>query len=310
VRSRPRSMPRRLWRDLRLAFLVSLTCWSCTTRNPAFEATPGPIAPDAGLEISDAAAALPPDLRPVAPDQTSVLDAAAPEDTATPVTPDLPVVLPPDAAPDLPADRGPPGTALLVVGETTLAPGDKQLKASLMRLGFAVVARDGQAAVTSDALGRSLVVISGSAWSDDVGAKFRDVPVPVVVFDCAVFGPMKLTGTKEGTDFDSVDDQRLMIVDDTHPLAGGLSGLVTVASAQLQISWGLPSSSAVKVATVVNQPNHFTIFGYTEGSAMVGMTAPARRVGAFVRFPDQTSYAESGLLLFEAAALWSIGHLE
>jgi hypothetical protein len=306
VRRRPRSKPRRLWRDLPLAFLVSLTCWSCSSRNPAYEATPGPIAPDAGVEISDAAAALPPDLRSVAP----VTDAAAPEDTDTTVTPDLPAVQPPDAAPDLPADRGPPGTALLVVGETTLAPGDKQLKASLMRLGFAVVARDGQAAVANDAIGRSLVVISGSAWSDDVGAKFRDVPVPVVVFDCAVFGPMKLTGTKEGTDFDSVDDQRLMIVDDTHPLAGGLSGLVTVASAPLQISWGLPSSSAIKVATVVNQPNHFTVFGYTEGSAMVGMTAPARRVGAFVRFPDQTSYAESGLLLFEAAALWSIDHSE
>jgi len=213
--------------------------------------------------------------------------------------------------PDLATDRGPPGAALLVVGETTLSKSDTQLKASLMRLGFTVVARDGQDATAADAAGKALVVISGSSWSDDVGGKFRDVPVPVIAFDDALFGPMKLTGTRSGTDYGSIDDQtRLLIVDDAHPLAGALSGLVTVASPGIMVSWGVPSSAAVKIATPEGQPDRFAIFGYTEGSSMVGMVAPARRVGSFVRFPDTASYTDSGLLLFEASALWAIGHLD
>jgi hypothetical protein len=122
---------------------------------------------------------------------------------------------------------------------------------------------------------------------------------------------MKMTGTRSGTDFGSVlDERRLMIIDDAHPLAGGLSGLVTVSNGSLQISWGVPSSSAIKVATVVDQPSRYTIFAYTEGSTMVGMTAPARRVGSFVRFPESTTYTDSGLMLFEAAALWAVGQLD
>jgi len=40
------------------------------------------------------------------------------------------------------------------------------------------------------------------------------------------------------------------------------------------------------------------------------MPAPARRVGAFVRFPETATYTDSGLMLFEAAALWAIGYLD
>ena len=292
---------------LELPLVLLLLGWACTAPNPAFH-PPAPAA-DAAGELPDAAPP-PPDLRaPPADEAPPVPDAAPPEDAAA--APDAAIAPPPDAAPDLAADRAPPGDALLVVGRTVMAALDAQLEASLKRLGFTVTVRDAPASVANDALGRSLVVISGSAYSDDVGAKFRDVPVPVVVFDDAVFGAMKMTGSRSGTDFGSVlDERRLMITNDAHPLAGGLSGLVTVASAGLQISWGVPSDAAIKVATVVDQPSRYTIFAYTEGSTMVGMTAPARRVGAFVRFPEDATYTESGLMLFEAAALWAIGHLD
>jgi hypothetical protein len=261
--------------------------------------------PDAATEIADAVP--PKDRAAPVPDLPPPREAAPPEDV--PLAHEAAILPPPDAAltPDVPSARG---SALMVVGETTLAKGDAQFRDSLVKLRFTVVIKDGQAATAADATGRALVVISGSSWSDDVGAKFRDVTVPVLVFDCALFGPMKLTGTREGTDWDSVDDSRLMIVDDTHPLAGGLSGLVTVSDVQVQVSWGVPSTGAFKVATVAAQPNHYTIFGYVEGSTMAGMIAPARRVGAFVRFPDAAAYTESGLMLFEAAALWAIGHSE
>jgi hypothetical protein len=238
-------------------------------------------------------------------------DAAPSVDLESPEPTDATAIPLPDAAPDLAADRGPPGVALLVVGDTTLAKGDSQFLASLTKLGFSVVVKDGVATTSDDANGKALVVVSGSSWSADVGAKFRDVPIPVVVFDAAVFGPMKMTGTKAGTDFGTIDaDRRVMIIDDTHPLAAGLTGLVTVANANLQLSWGVPGGAAIKIATVADQATRFTIFAYAEGATMVGMAAPARRVGAFVRFPDTVSYTDSGLMLFEAAALWAVGALD
>jgi hypothetical protein len=278
--------------------LLSSVC-ACTAANPAFE-SPSPPVPDAGEAPVDAAART--DRGAPSLDETPPIDAAMLDDQAAGAAP-------PDAAtavPDRSPDRAPPGVALLVVGDTTLAMTDVQLEASLTKLGFVVLVEDGQASVSADAAGTALVVISGSAWSDDVGAKFRDVPVPVVVFDDAVFGPMKMTGTRQNIDFGSVaGDRRLMITDDSQALAGGLSGLVTVASANLEISWGVPASTAIKVATVLDQSNRFTIFAYPEGSAMVGMVAPARRVGSFVRFPETASFTESGLMLFEAAARWA-----
>jgi hypothetical protein len=314
VRSGSRSALRRPAFDL--VVVLTLALGACTAPNPAF--LPVAASPDAAEPFEDAAVLRPADTAPppadagpladaaVAADQSLPLDAAPPEDVAA--------SLPPDAAPpapDLAPDLGPPGAALLVVGKTVMAALDKQLEDSLVRLGFTVTVRDAPAAVSNDASGRALVVISGSAYSDDVGSKFRDVPVPVVVFDDAIFGPMKMTGSRSGTDFGSVlGERRVLITDDTHALAGGLSGLVTVASADLQISWGVPSNAAIKVATVVDQPSRYTIFGYTEGSTMVGMTAPARRVGSFVRFPESATYTDSGLLLFEAAALWAIGRVD
>ena len=291
------------------AVLVSSFLGACTAQNPAF-VQPEPPGADAHVELpaptpsTDALVARADLGAPALP-----ADAAPPEDAGVPNVAAPDAAVPPDAPPDLAADRGPPGAVLLVVGDTNLHKSDVQLKDSLSKLGFTVTAKDGTAATSADANGKALVVISGSSWSDDVGSKFRDAPVPVVCFDRALFSPMKLTGTKSGTDYGEIDyGQRLMIIDDTHPLAGGLSGQVTVSNADIMISWGLPSSAAVRVATTTDSANHFTIFGYEQGATMVGMTAPARRVGSFVRYPRDTTFSESGLLLFEASALWAIGY--
>jgi hypothetical protein len=292
----------------RSSLAAALTCLlmgACTAQNPAYqEPAVAPPAEDA---------AEPPDLAPPAdarltPDQATTLDAAPPVATPDAAVP-ADAAVPPDAAPDLPVDRGPPGTALLVVGETNLRASDVQLRDTLTRLGFTVVVKNGTAATAADGNGKALVVISGSSWSDDVGAKFRDVPVPVVCFDRALFSPMKLTGTRSGTDFGEVDNERnLLIIDDTHALAGGLSGQVQVANGDIMVSWGVPAAGAIKVATTIGNTGRYTIFGYLAGTPMVGMTAPARRVGSFVRYPYDTTFTESGLLLFEASALWAIGY--
>ncbi len=49
------------------------------------------------------------------------------------------------------------------------------------------------------------------------------------------------------------------------------------------------------------------IFGYEKNAPMVGLNAPARRVGLFMFDNTAASFNENGWKLFEAAVLWASG---
>jgi hypothetical protein len=241
-------------------------------------------------------------------------------DGGEPAPPDAgdPELAPPDAAddavgdpaPDAVPDRAPTGVALLIVGDLELSKSDVQLEVALSRLGYAINLKLDVDSGTADAGRADVVIISGSTWPDDVSTKFVDVPVPVVVFDEAMFPTMKMTGPKRDTDFGILANVKsLTILDPTHPLAAGLSGTVDVSAANILVSWGVPAPAAVRVASQVGDPTHITTFGYQAGDMMVGMPAPSRRVGSFVRFARNTTYTEAGLALFEAAVLWATGRI-
>jgi hypothetical protein len=268
---------------------------ACTARNPAWEAPPGTGAAEDG----------------------AVHDAAGGQEAAPPRSPDVAAALDgggggtASGGSDAVIERAAAhGVALLVVGDLALSRSDVQLQDSLTRLGFLVALKEGSASSAPDAIGRSVVIISGSAWSDDVGGKFRDVTVPAVVFDEALFSPMKMTGPREGADFGLVyDERRLVILTPEHPLAAGLTGTVMVANDLMTISWGVPVNTAARIASLVGQPDRLTIFGYETGAVMVNFLAPARRVGSFVRYPGDGTYTDAGLRLFEASVLWATGAL-
>lgn len=56
----------------------------------------------------------------------------------------------------------------------------------------------------------------------------------------------------------------------------GLTGVVTVFTAAMDLGWGAPSAAA-GIATPVGEPGHSAIFGYAAGAMMVNKVAPARR---------------------------------
>ena len=59
------------------------------------------------------------------------------------------------------------------------------------------------------------------------------------------------------------------------------------------------------MATVSGDPNKAVIFAYEAGAEMVGLTAPARRVGFFFQNYDENKYNFRGVNLFDAAVLWA-----
>jgi hypothetical protein len=196
-------------------------------------------------------------------------------------------------------------TALFVVGNATLGAGDNAVKNRLAQLGFAVTVKTAATAASTDTTGQSLVVVSSTVASADVNTKFRDVTVPVVLWENAVYDDMKMTGTVSGTDFGTTASQTAVTIStSTHALAGGKTGTVTVSGTD-SATWGKPAATAVKVATLTSDSTKATVFGYEKGAAMVGMNAPARRVGLFLGDNAASTLTRAGLAMFDAAVNWA-----
>jgi hypothetical protein len=146
---------------------------------------------------------------------------------------------------------------------------------------------------------------------------FKGLPVPMVAlyqknFNMSGDAPwMTVVSYKFGTKtikganyFES--GTQLTIADPTHPLAAGLSGTVTVATAG-GLHWGAPQSAeAIKVASVVGvTPPGYGIFAYPPGATMDdGSKAAGARVGLFFD-PSNGAMTAEGWKLLEAALDWA-----
>jgi hypothetical protein len=196
------------------------------------------------------------------------------------------------------------GTAVLVVGNGGApAAGDLAVRNRLMTLGYTVTTVDDSASRSTDATGKDLVVITSTVLASNVNTKFRNVAVPVITWEHALFDDLAMTSAG-GVKRTGVRD--LVITTPAHPLAAGLTGTVQVATAVGDFASGTPNGNAVVVATV---PGTTTagIFAYESGAAMPGRSAPARRVGLFLGDATPTILTAAGQALFDAAVGWADG---
>lgn len=199
--------------------------------------------------------------------------------------------------------------ALLVTG-TTVTAADRVLRRFVEALGYAVTLRAGSGVATADATGKKVVIVSSSVTPSHVATKFRTVAVPVVVCDREVLPNMAMTGTTANTHFGTATGDSVAIALPEHPMAAGLTGTAKVTVASATLNWGSPAASAAKVATVVGNATRATLFGYESGVAMVGLNAPARRVGLFLNDATAASLASDGWALVRAAIAWATSSAE
>jgi hypothetical protein len=211
--------------------------------------------------------------------------------------------------------------ALLVHGgEPDAVPaGDAVMLSHLEGLGFSVTQAVDAALSADDLLGKDLVVVSASTDGKVIRAKLpelglRDAAVPVVTCESATFDLLGMTAARtwDGavilSGYGSTPyHTTLEILAPDHPLAAGLTGARTIASAQVALSWGHPSASAIRVAAV-GAGNHMAVqFAYERGAPMVGLDAPARRVACFVSAEAGEALTGDGWALFDAGVRWASG---
>jgi hypothetical protein len=195
----------------------------------------------------------------------------------------------------------------MVVGDTDLIPTDEAVLARLEgQLSVDVIGHE--EAQPEDADGKALVIITSSATVPFTGTKFRDARVPLILLEPNLMGLMRLTdepvadhGATQRT------ETEIRIVDDEHPLAAGLDGDVTVYETPWRLTWGVPAPDAVKIATVVDDPDHVVIFAYQTGDEMVGSLAPAKRLAFFLHDNQQDdNLTDDAVILLDAAIRWML----
>ncbi|HOX02491.1 MAG TPA: Ig-like domain-containing protein [Candidatus Paceibacterota bacterium] len=209
---------------------------------------------------------------------------------------------------------------LFVVNAATPNVPDTAVRDHLASLGNTVTTRAATSASGIPALrdhattnDYDLIIVSESISSGNVGNAFRDLAKPVIANESFIFDDMALTGTVTTNDFGIFTyiglQTNITIIDAAHPLAAGLSGDVPVYVTPTSGCYGRTvGAGAILVATMVDHPEHYTLFAYDAGAQMVGMAAPARRVGMFV-FSAGTvvPYTPNVYALLEAAVNWAVG---
>jgi hypothetical protein len=207
---------------------------------------------------------------------------------------------------DAPRAQTNPQALLIVKDGAALNAMDSAFRDRLQALGYQVVPMSATSATSTSASGKSLVFISGSVVSGDVNTKFRDTTVPVVCLEQGLYDDFKMTGTVSGTDYGSASSQTtLSITDSVNPLAAGLTGSVNLASVARTVYWGKPAAAASIIATQTGNSNRALVFAYETGSQMVGLVAPARRVGFFMSDTGSNDWASEVWELFDAAIDWA-----
>ena len=158
----------------------------------------------------------------------------------------------------------------------------------------------------------SLVIISPTA-PEVAGRAFRDLAVPTVAMGSRLYPEMGLTGTSAVNDFgEQSNETRVLIINSNHPLAADLESSPDLAERPVAIEWGVPSKEAHTVATLTTDIGKAVVFCYDHGDTMVGLNAPARRVGILYA-PDFAEHVRDdgdGFVspywrLFDSAAEWA-----
>ncbi len=195
--------------------------------------------------------------------------------------------------------------ALLVVGSTTLSSADVKLRDRLSYIGYSVTLKDDDVVIAGDSTAQNVVVISETVNPVVINTKLRNITVATVVLEPALYDDMLMVSSSTSSGLQSGQTQ-VAIIDTTHPLAAGYTGVQSVFTSADNLSWGMPAATAVKAASLNGDSTRSAIFGYAQGAAMAGMNAPARRVGLYLGGTGATKWASPGSMLFDAAVTWAL----
>lgn len=168
-----------------------------------------------------------------------------------------------------------------------------------------------------------LVIIAESVTSGALNTKIVSTATPIFSYEAFLqdeFGLVNPQGRPvdpgppaDNADFGAIEDQtHIRIVNPSHPLAAGLSGLVQVYRFPREMNWGKAiAPSAEVVATLPDYPEAAVIYVIRKGAPLYdGTPAPGLRVQYYTENDNQTGTINlmtgPGLRMFDAAINYAL----
>jgi glucose/arabinose dehydrogenase len=206
-------------------------------------------------------------------------------------------------------ETGSPKTVLFIVRTTTLSVGDAALKAHLEMKGNIVQAIPHNASLhPADLSGIDLIVMSQNITSSNIGEKYKNANVPIVVCSPAMLPNFGMTNLAADIDYGSLSGQsQLNFMANGHPAGSGLTGMVTLTNRTLIYQWGVPGADAVKIAHLLNMPDRFGIFLYEKFATLAdGNTALHKRGFLWLANNAFPNLSPQGINAFDGMIEWAL----
>ncbi len=180
---------------------------------------------------------------------------------------------------------------------------DLALKERVEALGFTVTEHSQDEDDPVDITGAVGVIIGEALGSGNVADGYKDVPIPVIITEAYVMDDMKLAAG----DFNTAPDTTLTIVDSAHPIAGGLSGDVDIATEAFDVCSVSEILGDAQVVATVKSTGHTALAAYEAGAGdQDGNPLPARRVFVFLFEGLVPVLTDPGWGLVERSVLWAL----
>ncbi|QES88438.1 hypothetical protein [Rhizosphaericola mali] len=186
---------------------------------------------------------------------------------------------------------------------------DIQIKNYLDSIGYKTSLIDAEAPISSTN-GFDLILISANVSARALGGKYKDINIPVMIWESDIQDDMRYTGKLREGDFGKgIKDHYIWLVNAPHPMSAGIpSGIAVAFEGDQLIGWGKPGLGANIIATLPGQPEKAIIYGYEKGATMdYDFLAPARRTMFLLNNETFPYLTKDGLRLFNAAIAWTIG---
>ncbi|MDW3649126.1 MAG: T9SS type A sorting domain-containing protein [Bacteroidia bacterium] len=201
-------------------------------------------------------------------------------------------------------------SVLMVSGQdpSSINPGDQAILTALQNSGYTVTVKGGPNTPTSaaDANGVDLVFISATADPTGIGNTFANVATPVIVSQSYIYDDMGMTDHTAQHDYGIAQNARwAQITAPNHPIAQSLTGIEALTTARADLRWGDPSNDADKIARLGVYGSRYAVFSYDTGDNMVGMQAPAPRIGLHMDTWTSTHSTNAGWTLFNQAVSYA-----
>ena len=200
-------------------------------------------------------------------------------------------------------------TIIMISADEPPGAADQAVIDHVAALGFDVVSHASGEAQPVDVSGAVAVIIGEALGSGSITDAYKDTSIPVIITEAYILDDMQFA-TGDAV-FNAEADNLIDIVDPSHPIAGGLSGQVQIASEVAAICSTTEAQGATSVIATTVVSGDISLAAYEAGAmGLDNVPVPARRVFTFHHAELIPVMNDDGWGFLERSVLWALDRLD